>query len=275
MRVLLEIIGNNAAIKVTSEDLGGVIYIFRREDIDAIYALNIIPAIPICYILYHDYYDRNINKNELYIGQTDTGMIRIKEHHKNKLGWNKGVLICYENPSYDIIFKLEGDLIKLAKRSLKYHATNIRNEDRGYLCNCQEKQYDKFLTDFKSIMSFINIDIFDINVDGAFIHDKETNLKAKIIKNTTPYEIEILPGSYAENHRLGYLGELFKDQGVVLEERIKTTTLLRKGVLTEKSRMVEYYIFNESMNITTQKKDDMLLFNFKNINGLRLSNFLN
>lgn len=273
MNIQIEVLGNNIATKVKSEELNGEVFLFKRENIDALNELNIISEVPMCYILYHDYYDRNINKNEVYIGQTDTGMLRIKSHHKEKMDWNKGILIFYGKPSYDVIFRLESDLIKLAKLSLKYHVSNVKNENRGHVCDCQEGQYDTFVHKIQGVLNTINIDIFERNSDGAFLYESQVNLKAFLTKNTPPYELMILAGSYAEKDRLGEIKSLFLKYGVNIEKREKITNYKRKGILMESKANVEFFYFNVDMHLRIEESEKMALFRFKNVNGLRMQRF--
>ncbi|EOE5320634.1 hypothetical protein ACKGF9_002713 [Providencia rettgeri] len=276
MKIQVEVLGDNITTKITTEEMSGEIFSFKRENIDALANLKIVSQMPMCYILYHDYYDRNINKNEVYIGQTDTGMERIKKHHREKSGWNKGLLILYENPSYDIIFRLESDLIQLSKMSMKFHLTNVKNENRGYVCNCQKEQYDIFLQKLKDVLTAINIDIFERNSDGAFIYNYKyaprSNLKATLTKNTPPYEIKILAGSYIEKNRIALLETLFEKHGVNSEIREKT---VGNAVRIERKEGVEFFCFKEDMSFTAEKGDRMALFGFKNVNGVSMDKFLN
>ncbi len=274
MKIQVEVFNNNVAKKITTPELNGEIFAFDRDNIDALDKLNIINKTPMCYILYHDYYDRSINKNEIYIGQTDTGMIRIKTHHREKDDWNKGLIIFYGMPSFDVIFKLEGDLIQLAKISLKYHVLNIKNESRGNLCDCQEEQYDVFLDKIQDVLNAINIDIFARKIDGAFTFDSQTNLKASLIKCSPPYEIMVLAGSFAEDFKLGYTGDLFKKNNVSIEKREKKTTIMRRRIISEHISEANYYTFNIDTHFIIEEAEKMALYKFKNVNGLSMHKFL-
>ncbi|MEQ9885946.1 hypothetical protein [Pectobacterium zantedeschiae] len=273
MNVEIKVLNQNIARIITSPDLDGSIISFKRECISALSNLEIIPSSPMCYILYHDYYDRTIDRNEVYIGQTDAGMNRIKQHHQHKENWNKGLLFINRKPSYDFSFKLESDLIQLAKESLKFHVSNIRNENRGNLCDCQIEEYDNYLNNLQTILTAINIDILERNYDGAFIHDTQLNLKAHLTKKTLPYEIKILAGSYAEVCRLGYTKNLFNKYDVKIEVRDKEIITNRKDnrlhIIKE-----EYFIFDDDMNLTIENEEKMALYNFLSINGVRMFNYI-
>lgn len=273
MKIQVEVLDNNVAAKIQTPELYGEIFFFKRENVNALAQLNIIKKIPMCYILYSDYYDRNINKSEVYIGQTDTGMVRIKSHHKEKPDWNKGLLIFYGKPSYDVIFKLESDLIQLAKVSLKYHVSNIKNENRGHVCDCQEEKYDSFLQKTQNVLSAINVDIFERNADSAFIYESQPNLKALLTKSSPPYEIKVLAGSFAEKYRLGHTKLLFEKYEINTEVREKLTTHVRRGVKKVYKEKVEYFYFNVDMFLTIEEDEEMALFRFLNVNGLRMKRF--
>ncbi|EFR0233281.1 hypothetical protein HZM05_002846 [Salmonella enterica] len=274
MKINIDALGDNIATKITSETLNGVIYQFKRENLEVLSDINAISQTPMCYILYNDYFDRSINKNKVYIGQTDTGMVRIKSHHREKENWNKGLLIFYGKPSYDVIFRLESDLIQLSKKSLKYHVSNVKNENRGHVCDCQEEQYETFLKNLQLVLSTINIDVFERNSDGAFIYKEYPNLKALLTKRSQPYEIKILAGSYAEKDRLGFTKSLFEKYGVKTEFREKITCYERKGVLKENRKDVEYFYFNDDMCLSINNDEKMALYRFENVNGLSMHSFL-
>lgn len=268
MKIETEVLEKNIARIITSPELDGRIISFKRECISALSDLGIIPSVPMCYILYHDYYDRTIDKNEVYIGQTDSGMNRIRQHHKDKDGWNKCLIFINENPSYDFTFRLESDLIQLAKKSLKYHVANVRNEDRGNLCDCQTESYGNYLSNIQSILTAINIDILERSYDGAFIHNSQLNLKAHLTKASLPYEIKILAGSYAEVSRLSYAKSLFEKYHVKKEHReIKHTSVRNPtGYYTRE----ECFVFEDDMVITITSEEKMALYNFLSINGERM-----
>lgn len=274
MKIQLEVFNNNIAKKITTPELNGEIFAFNREDIDALDRLNVIKKTPMCYILYHDYYDRNINKNEVYIGQTDTGMIRIKAHHREKDDWNKGLIIFYGKPSFDVIFKLESDLIQLAKISMKYHVLNVKNESRGHVCDCQEEQYEVFLEKIQDVLNAINIDIFSRKIDGAFTFDSQTNLKASLIKCSPPYEIMVFAGSFAEDFQLGYTGDLFKKNNISTERREKKTTVTRRGIIRDYMSDADFYTFNIDTYFIIEEAEKMALYRFKNVNGLSMHKFI-
>lgn len=274
MNINIEVLGDDIARRITVEGLDGEIFLFKRENVDALAKTNVISQMPMCYILYHDYFDRSINNNEVYIGQTDTGMVRIKSHDRDKDNWNKGLIIFYEKPSYDVIFRLESDLIQFAKFSLKYLVSNVKNENRGHVCDCQGDKYKIFLGKIQSVLSAVNIDIFDRNSDGAFIYKEHPNLKAFLTKPSLPYEIKILAGSYAEKNRLGSTTSLFEKYGVNTEVREKISIYEKRGVLKEHKRKVECFFFNVDMCLTIENNEKMAIYRFENVNGLSMHRFL-
>ena len=274
MNINIEVLGDNVATRITTEGLDGEIFLFKRENIDALVKINIISQMPMCYILYHDYFDRSVNNNKVYIGQTDTGMVRIKSHHREKDNWNKGLIIFYGKPSYDVIFRLESDLIQFAKVSLKYLVSNVKNENRGHVCDCQGDQYKMFLDKIQDVFAAVNIDIFDRNSDGAFIYKDHPNLKALLTKPSQPYEIKILAGSYAEKDRLGPTKSLFERSGINTDIREQITTYKTRGVLKESKRKVEYFHFSVDMCLTIESNEKMALYRFENVNGLSMHRFL-
>ncbi|QCP62385.1 hypothetical protein [Pantoea sp. SO10] len=269
MIIISEVINNNAGVKITSDSLNGTIYTFDRERLNDFKQSECLATDTFCYILYNDYYDRNKENCSLYIGQTDKGLTRIETHSRDRIGWNKAVIISYAQPSIDIICRLEGDLIQLALKSLKYHTRNVKSENKGYICSCQEENYRLFLTTLKLTLEAINIDILKVDLDGAFHHKNQPNLRAKIIKDTPPYEIEIIKGSYAQKNRLASLSSIFDRNNIKTEIRHESIT----GNINYTTDVI-YYIFEESIIITSQAQESYAFVQFESINKVSLSSKL-
>lgn len=192
----------DGVMEITAEGWDGKIIRMSHRDYETWRLKGDKPITPIVYILYADHFDRERHGNELYIGHTSNAQIRVDDHVAKKTYWSMVAMFTSTNDWMNVAFtkNIEYTFIEWAKTANRYKVMNGNDSAATHLGVEDRAKLDKFLAGVKPILKLAGIDIFETNLDGAFIfNNKYTKPLSKAvirIEELGPtYKIKIEAGS--------------------------------------------------------------------------------
>lgn len=129
-----------------------------------------------------------VSENQVYIGQANDLLRRINEHDKNKIWWEKVVLLTTKDNSLnrsDIDY-LENKLIGIAKSRGTLEMNNVLNGNSPKVSRYRETELKDFLEGGLLLLELIGIKVFAKDHDELIHTDKQT-----IIKNGNSFNNDI------------------------------------------------------------------------------------